>query len=172
MLEARPNSREGLVEAARGSDIDTMLCGYTKSIYVLDQSAIMTNMDMLQLFASPAGRALVTKDNRKGGSTSTSSLSRDCSSRMKSDRVAPTSGSVSAPISPRRQRKSSTELYKEAAEILGLTCSLSDSCRCIDCQSNYFDCDDECGDSKTELAAGTPVLLDHALSHPLTCTIQ
>ena len=91
-------------------------------------------MDMLQLFASPAGRALVTKDNRKRGSTSTSSLSRDSLSRMKSERIAPGTGSVSAPTSPPRQRKSSAELYKEAVEILGLTCSLSDSCRCIDCQ--------------------------------------
>lgn len=28
------------------SDIDTMLCGYTKNIYVLDQSAIMTVSSM------------------------------------------------------------------------------------------------------------------------------
>jgi len=40
-------------------------------------------------------------------------------------------------------------------------------------QSNYFDCDDDCADAGTELAAGTPILLDHALSHHLTvCSIQ
>uniref|UniRef100_A0A336M7P6 CSON013331 protein n=1 Tax=Culicoides sonorensis TaxID=179676 RepID=A0A336M7P6_CULSO len=38
--------------------------------------------------------------------------------------------------------KSSKELYREAAEILGLSCTLSDNCRCLDCQSGYFDCDD------------------------------
>lgn len=87
---------------------------------------------MLQLFASPAGRALLTSDNRPRGSTSTSSLSRESSSRLKSGRRS--SGTVSAPTSPPRRRKSSAELYKEAVEILGLTCSLTDSCRCIDCQ--------------------------------------
>ncbi|XP_063701902.1 uncharacterized protein LOC134831976 [Culicoides brevitarsis] len=38
--------------------------------------------------------------------------------------------------------KSSKELYREAAELLGLSCTLSDNCRCLDCQSGYFDCDD------------------------------
>ncbi|XP_033208362.1 uncharacterized protein LOC117167489 [Belonocnema kinseyi] len=174
MLEVPPGSREDLVEAARSPCSPTdILYGYSEQIYVLDHTPeAMTDMDMLQLFASPAGRALVTK--RKRGSTSTSSLSRDrdSSSRMKSERIASNTGSVSAPASPPRQRKSSAELYKEAVEILGLTCSLSDSCRCIDCQSNYFDYDDEYGDTKPELAAGTPILLDHALSHPLTCSIQ
>lgn len=89
---------------------------------------------MLQLFASPAGRALLTNDNRPRGSTSTSSLSRESSSRLKSGRRPSVTGTVSAPTSPPRRRKSSAELYKEAVEILGLTCSLTDSCRCIDCQ--------------------------------------
>ncbi|KAL2714893.1 uncharacterized protein V1478_014591 [Vespula squamosa] len=137
-----------------------------------DEPEIVRDMDMLQLFASPAGRALLSNDNRPKGSTSTSSLSRESSSRLKSGRRPSGTGTVSAPTSPPRQRKSSAELYKEAVEILGLTCSLTDSCRCIDCQSNYFDCDDDCGDARTELAAGTPILLDHALSHPLTCSIQ
>ncbi|XP_016928961.2 uncharacterized transmembrane protein DDB_G0289901 [Drosophila suzukii] len=39
--------------------------------------------------------------------------------------------------------KSSFELYQEAADILGLSCSLCDNCRCLDCQSGYFDCDDD-----------------------------
>lgn len=88
---------------------------------------------MLQLFASPAGRALVSRENQQRGSTSTSSLSRP-SVRIKNSRRISVTGTVSAPTSPPRQRKSSTELYKEAVEILGLTCTLSDSCRCIDCQ--------------------------------------
>lgn len=149
---------------------------------------------MLQLFASPAGRALVVNESQpaKGNANLTSSLSRDSSSRSKNiRRISGTgNGNVSAPASPPRQRKSSAELYKEAAEILGLTCSMTDSCRCIDCQvidhcnvqkseviaamfcpqSNYFDCDEDYGDTRTDVAAGTPIL--HALSHPLTCTIQ
>ncbi|KAH8321278.1 hypothetical protein KR074_000204, partial [Drosophila pseudoananassae] len=35
------------------------------------------------------------------------------------------------------------QLYQEAADILGLSCSLCDNCRCLDCQSGYFDCDDD-----------------------------
>ncbi|EDV57045.2 protein lingerer [Drosophila erecta] len=42
-----------------------------------------------------------------------------------------------------QQVKSSFELYQEAADILGLSCSLCDNCRCLDCQSGYFDCDDD-----------------------------
>lgn len=30
--------------------------------------------------------------------------------------------------------KSSYELYQEAADLLGLSCSLCDNCRCMDCQ--------------------------------------
>lgn len=30
--------------------------------------------------------------------------------------------------------KSSYELYQEAADLLGLSCSLCDNCRCVDCQ--------------------------------------
>ncbi|XP_055609754.1 putative uncharacterized protein DDB_G0282133 isoform X2 [Uranotaenia lowii] len=40
------------------------------------------------------------------------------------------------------EEKSTKDLYNEAAQLLGIKCSLSDSCRCIDCQSQYFDCDD------------------------------
>ncbi|KAF2901842.1 hypothetical protein ILUMI_04345 [Ignelater luminosus] len=35
-----------------------------------------------------------------------------------------------------RTRRSSIDLYEEAAAILGLTCSQTDSCRCIECQSD------------------------------------
>jgi Domain of unknown function (DUF4802) len=36
------------------------------------------------------------------------------------------------------KRRSSTELYREAAAIWGLTCRMSDSCRCLDCQVIFF----------------------------------
>lgn len=32
-------------------------------------------------------------------------------------------------------------MYREAAKLLGIDCSLSSSCRCYDCQSHYFDYD-------------------------------
>lgn len=37
---------------------------------------------------------------------------------------------------------SNKEMYREAAKLLGIDCSLSSSCRCYDCQSHYFDYDD------------------------------
>nr|XP_040226040.2 uncharacterized protein LOC120951409 isoform X2 [Anopheles coluzzii] len=39
--------------------------------------------------------------------------------------------------------QSANDLYSEAAQLLGIKCTLTDSCRCIDCQSQYFDCDDD-----------------------------
>ncbi|XP_055529437.1 uncharacterized protein LOC129721186 isoform X2 [Wyeomyia smithii] len=41
-----------------------------------------------------------------------------------------------------QEEKSTKDLYSEAAQLLGMNCTLSDSCRCIDCQSQYFECDD------------------------------
>ncbi|KAH8413763.1 hypothetical protein KR222_007827, partial [Zaprionus bogoriensis] len=46
--------------------------------------------------------------------------------------------------------RSSYELYQEAADILGLSCSLCDNCRCLDCQSGYFDCADDDDESYSE----------------------
>jgi Domain of unknown function (DUF4802) len=37
--------------------------------------------------------------------------------------------------------KSSKELYKAVAKQCGITCKMSDQCRCLDCQSCYFDCE-------------------------------
>ncbi|KAG5675771.1 hypothetical protein PVAND_005646 [Polypedilum vanderplanki] len=34
-------------------------------------------------------------------------------------------------------------MYREAAKLLGIDCSLSSSCRCMDCQSRYFEYDPE-----------------------------
>lgn len=46
--------------------------------------------------------------------------------------------------------KSSKELYKAVAKECGITCKMSDQCRCLDCQSRYFDCeyDQVCGFKK------------------------
>ncbi|KAL7042320.1 hypothetical protein ACKWTF_001100 [Chironomus riparius] len=38
---------------------------------------------------------------------------------------------------------STKEMYREAAKLLGIDCSLSSSCRCMDCQSRYFEYDPE-----------------------------
>ena len=37
--------------------------------------------------------------------------------------------------------KSSKELYKAVAKECGITCKMSDQCRCYECQSRYFDCE-------------------------------
>uniref|UniRef100_W8B287 DUF4802 domain-containing protein n=1 Tax=Ceratitis capitata TaxID=7213 RepID=W8B287_CERCA len=49
-----------------------------------------------------------------------------------------------------QQQKSNYDLYKEATELLGLSCTLCDNCRCLECQSSYFDCDDS--DSLSDLS--------------------
>ncbi|XP_058801788.1 uncharacterized protein LOC131670306 isoform X2 [Phymastichus coffea] len=36
--------------------------------------------------------------------------------------------------------KSSKEFYRVIAKQMGITCKMSDNCRCLDCQSRYFDC--------------------------------
>nr|CAD7261823.1 unnamed protein product [Timema shepardi] len=38
--------------------------------------------------------------------------------------------------------------------------------------SRYFECDDDELHADTSLAAGTPALLDHVLTHPMTCSLQ
>ncbi|XP_071445917.1 WAG22 antigen-like [Hetaerina americana] len=52
-------------------------------------------------------------------------------------------------------RRSSDEIFEEAAALWGLGCQMSDNCRCMDCQSRYFDCDFDCG-SEEELASSPP----------------
>lgn len=37
--------------------------------------------------------------------------------------------------------KSSKEIYKDLAKQCGITCKMSDGCRCMECQSHYFDCE-------------------------------
>ncbi|XP_055620167.1 putative uncharacterized protein DDB_G0281733 isoform X2 [Toxorhynchites rutilus septentrionalis] len=72
--------------------------------------------------------------HKRGSNNNNSSISgSDIFSRCQSRRK----------ISPiQSEEKSTKDLYNEAAQLLGMKCTLSDSCRCIDCQSQYFDCDD------------------------------
>lgn len=53
------------------------------------------------------------------------------------------SGSVVRPEikGPEILYKSSKQLYKAVAKECGITCKMSDQCRCLDCQSRYFDCE-------------------------------
>jgi hypothetical protein len=80
---------------------------------------------LVKLFGSPAGRALVAASSSGNSSSSTS---RQPGGSRKQD------GRLLCKARRKERRKSSTELYREAAALLGLTCSMSDSCRCIECQ--------------------------------------
>lgn len=69
--------------------------------------------------------------------------------------------------------KSSKELYKAVAKQFGVTCKMSDQCRCLDCQSHYFDCEyDQNEQEKTDggLAAGTPMFISEVM-HGTACRI-
>ncbi|XP_060523099.1 uncharacterized protein LOC132700038 [Cylas formicarius] len=69
--------------------------------------------------------------------------------------------------------KSSKELYKAVAKQFGITCKMSDQCRCLDCQSHYFDCEYEQNEQeKTDggLGAGTPMFISEVI-HGSACTI-
>ncbi|CAL7935950.1 unnamed protein product [Xylocopa violacea] len=62
--------------------------------------------------------------------------------------------------------KSSKELYRAVAKQWGITCKMSDHCRCLDCQSCYFDCEyDKNENEKTDggLGAGTPMFLSEVM---------
>ncbi|XP_051169567.1 uncharacterized protein LOC127286942 [Leptopilina boulardi] len=69
--------------------------------------------------------------------------------------------------------KSSKELYKAVAKQWGLTCKMSDHCRCFDCQSRYFDCDfEKDGYQGTDggLGAGTPMFISEVM-HGTACSL-
>ncbi|XP_031850217.2 uncharacterized protein LOC116435125 [Nomia melanderi] len=63
---------------------------------------------------------------------------------------------------PKILHKSSKEFYRAVAKQWGITCKMSDHCRCLDCQSRYFDCEyDKNEHQKTDggLSAGTPMFI-------------
>lgn len=69
--------------------------------------------------------------------------------------------------------KSSKEIYKAMAKEWGVTCKMSEHCRCMECQSGYFDCayeENEHNKSDGGLAAGTPLFLSEIL-HGSPCNI-
>ncbi|XP_030761092.1 uncharacterized protein LOC115886160 [Sitophilus oryzae] len=85
--------------------------------------------------------------------------------------------STQSPTTPPKAQeimhKSSKEFYKAVAKQFGITCKMSDHCRCYDCQSHYFDCEYEQNEQeKTDggLGAGTPVFLQEVM-HGTACNI-
>ncbi|KAL0119789.1 hypothetical protein PUN28_007912 [Cardiocondyla obscurior] len=74
---------------------------------------------------------------------------------------------------PKILHKSSKEFYKAMAKQWGITCKMSDHCRCLDCQSHYFDCDyekDEQEKGDGGLSAGTPMFISEVI-HGTVCAI-
>lgn len=74
---------------------------------------------------------------------------------------------------PEILHKSSKELYRAVAKQFGITCKMSDHCRCFDCQSHYFDCEYEQNEQeKTDggLGAGTPMFISEVM-HGTACNI-
>ncbi|XP_057660954.1 uncharacterized protein LOC130896705 [Diorhabda carinulata] len=91
--------------------------------------------------------------------------------RLKAQRELP------SPTNPTKRpeimHKSSKELYKAVAKQFGITCKMSDQCRCFDCQSHYFDCEYEKNEhEKTDggLGAGTPMFISEVM-HGTACSI-
>ncbi|XP_057328020.1 uncharacterized protein LOC130669265 [Microplitis mediator] len=69
--------------------------------------------------------------------------------------------------------KSSKELYRAIAKQCGISCKMSDQCRCLDCQSHYFDCEyDKDEQEKTDggLGAGTPMFIAEVM-HGTACIL-
>ncbi|KDR21413.1 uncharacterized protein LOC110828074 [Zootermopsis nevadensis] len=74
---------------------------------------------------------------------------------------------------PEILHKSSKELYRAVAAQWGITCKMSDHCRCLDCQGRYFDCEyDQNDQEKTDggLGAGTPMFISEVI-HGTACNI-
>ncbi|XP_017761904.1 PREDICTED: uncharacterized protein LOC108552040, partial [Eufriesea mexicana] len=76
------------------------------------------------------------------------------------------SGEDNRTKAPKILHKSSKELYRAVAKQWGITCKMSDHCRCLDCQSCYFDCEyDKNEHQKTDggLGAGTPMFISEVM---------
>lgn len=62
-------------------------------------------------------------------------------------------------------RKNSLDLYEEAATILGLTCSQTDSCKCIECQVNLL-VYPTCARKYTALCTSSTYFANHFIAPP------
>ncbi|KAG7207550.1 hypothetical protein KM043_009179 [Ampulex compressa] len=83
-------------------------------------------------------------------------------------------GSRTCQKGPEILHKSSKEFYRAVAKQWGITCKMSDHCRCFDCQSHYFDCEyDKNEHQKTDggLGAGTPMFISEGISTGVGCVL-
>uniref|UniRef100_T1GXU1 DUF4802 domain-containing protein n=1 Tax=Megaselia scalaris TaxID=36166 RepID=T1GXU1_MEGSC len=68
--------------------------------------------------------------------------------------------------------KSTKKMYKAVAKEWGITCKMSDQCRCLDCQSNYFGCDYDYTEQNSDggLGAVNAVFINEVM-HGSACSI-
>ncbi|XP_044263762.1 uncharacterized protein LOC123010736 [Tribolium madens] len=151
-------------------------CPTHKDIYFLETNTKSENTNLVNLFASPAGREMFKYKPRPKlkqklnpaleffiQSKSANSSGQDTSHKSTTTVDNKCSTSASSPVSEGcRSRRSSIDLYEEAASILGLTCSQTDDCKCIECQCHYFDFEEDIDYPSSEC------VVDHSSS----CTIQ
>ncbi|CAH1183022.1 unnamed protein product [Ceutorhynchus assimilis] len=151
-------------KAMKGRIID---CSPHQDIYFLEShSAKNEESNLENLFVSPAGREMLKyKPHAKLKQQKTNlNLEFFTSNQNPTRQLQPDKG---------QETKSTTkiDLYEEAAAILGLSCTQTDDCRCIECQGHYFDFEEEiefpvAGNGADY--AGKLLKMDHASS----CSIQ
>ncbi|XP_017776498.1 PREDICTED: uncharacterized protein LOC108562606 [Nicrophorus vespilloides] len=146
---------------------DIISCQH-KDIYFLETNTKSESTDLANLFASPTGREMIEYKHRtklkhkqnpalefimqnKSEKTASSSESK----KAQEVNASKCSGS-GVNQTERTSRRNSIDLYEEAAAILGLTCSQTDDCRCIECQCHYFDFEEE-----IDFPTGRECVVDH-----------
>ncbi|CAO1310860.1 unnamed protein product [Diamesa serratosioi] len=152
---------------------DMILHCNQNTIYVLNTSYNYGEFDMIGMFGTPAGRSLSSNTTAINSATKMKSKATNAlldnqlhdkiketnnnlikkrpnflkffnDNFMKSSTDDTSSESTcKSEKAVKKSRKSSKELYQEATDMLGISCTFSDNCRCLDCQSRYFDCDDD-----------------------------
>ncbi|XP_018328795.1 uncharacterized protein LOC108739403 [Agrilus planipennis] len=103
---------------------------------------------------SKASRSVAVANNGNDRRLDSENCNHSLSTRMKSSLED---------IPNKSSRRHSLEMYEEAANMLGLSCSQTNNCRCIECQCHYFDYNEE-----IDFEDESDYLVDHASA----CTIQ
>ncbi|XP_030761063.1 uncharacterized protein LOC115886130 [Sitophilus oryzae] len=174
-------------------------CSPHQDIYFVEPHSKNEGNNLENLFVSPAGREMLKyKPSAKlkpkinpnleffttiqNANRQSTSLGNDNSNKS-DDKAAITSSAAPVTSSPGHpststtmtstssdSRRSSIDLYEEAAAILGLSCAQTDDCRCIECQCHYFDFEEEIDFPAANVANDYGPLLN--VDHSSSCSIQ
>ncbi|XP_035786574.1 uncharacterized protein LOC118463806 isoform X2 [Anopheles albimanus] len=134
-----------------------------------------TSCNSLCQLDSDENTQLVTPNDHAKDNGNVLSTDEECSSYSNSHHIYERHNTypTSELKGPEILYKSSKQLYKAMAKECGITCKMSDQCRCLDCQSQYFDCEyDQNEHEKTDggLSAGTPMFISEVM-HGAACII-